>query len=62
MAGTGVRYKIMPKYALEIKLVFVCYRHHRNLNLKRVHYIPRNEVSQDLMRFWSYESLFWSIL
>ena len=22
--------------------------------------IPRNEVSKDLMRFWSYESLFWT--
>ena len=31
-------------------------------NLKRLHYIPRNEVSQDLMRVWSYESLFWTIL
>ena len=24
--------------------------------------MPRDEVSQDLMRFWSYESIFWTIL
>ena len=32
---------------------------HRSSKLKRV---PRSEVSQDLMRFWSYESLFWTTL
>ena len=67
-AETGTRYKIAPIVLVCTRdacfRLFLCvwYRQHRNSYLERVQQTPRNEVSQDLMRFWSYESLFWTIL
>ena len=69
-AGTGTRFKIKlivfevctRDQACFPFFLCVCYRQHRNSYFDRVQQILWNEVSQDLMRFWSYESLFWTIL
>ena len=69
-AGTRTKHKIKPivfevctrDQACFRLLLCAWYRQHRNSYLDRVQQIPWNGVSQDLMRFWSYESLFWTIL
>ena len=66
VAVTGTRYKIKT-IAFEVRTrdqaffscFYVWYRQHRNSYLGRVQQIPWNEEkNQDLMRSWSYESLF----
>ena len=69
-AGTGARYKIKPivfevctrNQACFRLFLCACYRHRRNSYLDRVQQIPWNGVSQDLMRFWSYGFLFWTLI
>ena len=66
-AGTGKRYKnrvrsMLSRLSFFSVVLCVWYRQHRNSYLESVQKIPRNDVSQDLMRFWSYESLFWTIV
>ena len=69
-AGTRTKHKIKP-IVFEVCTrdqarfrLFLCasYRQHRNSYLDRVQQIPWNGVIQDLMRFWSYDSLFWTII
>ena len=69
-AGTGARYKIKPivfevctrNQACFRLFLCACYRHRRNSYLDRVQQIPWNGVSQDLMRFWSYGFIFWTLI
>ena len=69
-AGFGTRYKIKPiLFGVRTRdqacfRLFLCvwYRQHRNSYLDRVQQMPWKEVSQDFMRFWRYESIFWTVL
>ena len=69
-AGTRTKHKIKPivfevytrDQACFRLFLSAWYRQHRNSYFDRVQQIPWNGVSQDLMRFWSYGSLFWTII
>ena len=69
-AGTRTKHKIKPivfKVYTRDQACFrlflsAWYRQHRNSYFDRVQQIPWNGVSQDLMRFWNYGSLFWTII
>ena len=69
-AGTRTKHKIKPIVFEVYTRDQACFRlflsawygQHRNSYFDRVQQIPWNGVSQDLMRFWNYGSLFWTII